>query len=100
MAAAAAGMVLCVAVLWGGAGSGGRSAHVTLQQAAVGAVGPGSMLTLQTASGPMRLTVDSQMNQGPPPCAGAPLTVPVAWLCTRLLGTPCSFPRPGLLCLC
>ena len=31
---------------------------------AVGAVGPGSLLTLQTASGPMQLTVDSQMNPG------------------------------------
>ena len=35
---------------------------VSLQ--AVGAVGPGSLLTLQTASGPMQLTVDSQMNPG------------------------------------
>ena len=40
----------------------GLSAPVELQ-AAVGAVGPGSQLTLQTAAGPMKLTVDSQMNQ-------------------------------------
>lgn len=31
---------------------------------AVGAVGPGSVLTLNTAVGPMQLTVDSQMNPG------------------------------------
>ena len=40
----------------------GLSAPVELQ-AAVGPVGPGSQLTLQTAAGPMKLTVDSQMNQ-------------------------------------
>jgi len=39
-----------------------RTARPVLQ--AVGAVGPGSLLTLQTQTGPMQLTVDSEMNQG------------------------------------
>jgi hypothetical protein len=46
-----------------GFGDGFPPGPVTLQQE-VGAVGPGSLLTLQTAAGPMQLTVDSQMNQG------------------------------------
>jgi hypothetical protein len=41
-----------------------RSATQPVALQAVGAVGPGSLLTLQTAAGPMQLTVDSQMNQG------------------------------------
>jgi hypothetical protein len=43
----------------------GGGGPVDLQ--AVGAVGPGSLLTLNTAAGPMQLTVDSQMNEGAPP---------------------------------
>lgn len=39
----------------------GGGGPVDLQ--AVGAVGPGSLLTLNTAAGPMQLTVDSQMNE-------------------------------------
>lgn len=46
-----------------GFGDGLPPGPATLQQE-VGAVGPGSLLTLQTAGGPMQLTVDSQMNQG------------------------------------
>jgi hypothetical protein len=68
--AAAATLVLFVAAVWsstatrGSAGVWRAGRPVALQ--AVGAVGPGSTLTLQTASGPMQLTVDSQMNQGLP----------------------------------
>ncbi len=67
---AAATLVLFVAAVWsstaarGSAGVLRAGRPVALQ--AVGAVGPGSTLTLQTASGPMQLTVDSQMNQGTP----------------------------------
>ena len=72
--AGAAALVLCAAAVWRGAGAGpgARAARVALQATEVGSVGPGSMLTLQTASGPMQLTVDSQMNQGHP-CAHAPI---------------------------
>jgi len=42
----------------------GATGHTPVALQAVGAVGPGSMLTLQTAAGPMQLTVDSEMNQG------------------------------------
>ena len=61
---------LMMAVLSLLAATGFRSAKVEPERPAVrpvvlqaeGYVGPGSMLTLQTASGPMQLTVDSQMN--------------------------------------
>ena len=78
--AGAAALVLCAAAVWRGAGAGpgARAARVALQATEVGSVGPGSMLTLQTASGPMQLTVDSQMNQGHP-CAHAP--IPPCRLC-------------------
>jgi hypothetical protein len=70
--AAAATLVLFVAAVWsstaarGSAGVWRQTAGRPVALQAVGAVGPGSTLTLQTASGPMQLTVDSQMNQGVP----------------------------------
>jgi len=68
--AAAATLMLFVAAVWSSTAAGGSAgfwhAGRPFALQAVGAVGPGSTLTLQTASGPMQLTVDSQINQGAP----------------------------------